>query len=333
MVDLRPGEIKSEVEKIVSTIVNVEERKRRLLSLLEAYPDDGYILLNLATTIRLAGNPRDMDMAIRYATKARELFWDERYRRQADLEIAKLKEFSTARSLGKLRTDANGMDKEVFGVDKDLLGRVTDNSSTVYVDLTELYRQFEYPVSLDLAKLAGRSGYARGHLDPLEFLVLIWTKMYNNINSVEDSSRIASLFYQERDEIRPRSNQLIEAVKKYEIGRDSAALANEIENFSLNTANVRLPVASFILRMLRPDLFGTIDVRALSALRKIGFKGTKTLPASQLDKEDYLRAFSGIDYLRYNSLLTNIGAKYKFADRIMWPSEVDMALYEYDKRN
>lgn len=332
VVVLRPREIKAEVDKINSTVSDLDKRKRLLLSLLEDHPNDGYVLLNVASAMRLAGDLRDIERAIGYAKKAHDRFWDENYRHQAELETMKLQELLGQSVEGKSSFDS-GRGGDPFDINEDLLESLANPASKTYVDLVGLCRHFDYPVSLGPAKLAGESGYLRGNLDPLEFLILIWTKMYNNIRSVADAGRIAAAFQQERDKIVTASHQLIGAVKTYEIERAPLPLASEIEHFVLNTANVRLPVVSFILRMLRPELFGTIDVRALSALSKLGFQAIKTLPTGESEKEAYLQAFSGSDYLRYSSLLSSIGTKYRIDDRSMWPSEVDMALYEYDKRN
>lgn len=108
-----------------------------------------------------------------------------------------------------------------------------------------------------------------------------------------------------------------------------------MENFCLNTHGVRLPVLSFFLRMLQPKRFGTLDERATNALKTIGLKNIKKIPKT-LDKKKYLQIYSGLDYLNYNELLTDIGRHYqiKMPDgnyRYMTPSEVDMALYMFDK--
>lgn len=127
-------------------------------------------------------------------------------------------------------------------------------------------------------------------------------------------------------------------VKGWENGKiDNVAFAKAIEDFCLNTQSVRLPVISFFLRLMLPHKFGTLDIHAVNALRMLGFKDIKEIPSDERNKAIYFQKYSGLDYLRYNNLLTETGRHYEIVSnsvlrRPMTPSEVDMALYMFDKQ-
>lgn len=218
---------------------------------------------------------------------------------------------------------------------KALAQQISNPNDPKYVDLRSYFFAFDYPLSLSTADHIGRIAYQRGHLDVLELFALIANKVFNNLTS-EDNARSLGLFLlRERDTAVQKSRELIGAIKKYAIDGTRGDLEEAITKFSAGTYYVRLPVASFIMRMLLPGHFATIDVRALNALRAIGFEGIKKLPAESPDKGEYLAAFSAGDYLDYNGLLADLGNQYLMpgggTTRHMWPSEVDMALYTFDK--
>jgi len=205
-----------------------------------------------------------------------------------------------------------------------------------YVNLPQFLMQFSYPVSLELSEWVGAKVYQKGFADPLEFLCLMANKFYTSINSPSENI-LESFILNEGKSIEDKTRSLVLAVKNWETNELSDnELAEAITDFCQNTYAVRLPMASFFLRMLKPEKFGTVDFRCINALKSLGFK-IKELPPENTDKDTYLKQYNGSDYLEYNKLITGIGKNYqvhsKFGgQRHMTPSEVDMALYEYDKK-
>jgi hypothetical protein len=162
-------------------------------------------------------------------------------------------------------------------------------------------------------------------------------KFYTSI----DSSSVGILerfILKEGKTIEQKTRTLVFSVKMWETRpKGDNELAEAITDFCLKTFAVRLPTASFFLRMLAPEKFGTIDFRSVNALKTLGFK-FKSLPPKNLEKEIALKQFDGADYLQYNELITEIGKHYQIpwelgGVRHMTPSEVDMALYTYNKQS
>lgn len=205
------------------------------------------------------------------------------------------------------------------------------------MDLPRFLAKFNYPVSLDLSEHIGRTVYQKGFADGLEFLCLMANKFYTWIvNSEEPQHILESFVIAENKHIEWKTKDVISVVKKWEIGQAShAELAKAITRFCRMTYGVRFPMASFFLRMILPDRFGVLDVHCISALQSLGFK-VKNVPTEESDKDTYFEQYEGLDYVKYNELITELGKRYKLpsksgGQRYMTPSEVDMALYEYDK--
>ena len=211
--------------------------------------------------------------------------------------------------------------------------RVTDQ----YVDLPRFLARFSYPVSLNLSEHIGRAVYQKGFADGLEFLCLMANKFYTWIvNAQEPQHILESFVVEENKQIEWKTRDLISTVKKWETGQASnTELAKAITRFCRMTYGVRFPMVSFFLRMILPDRFGVLDVHCVSALQSLGFK-VKDIPTEESDKDAYFEQYDGLDYMEYNELITEVGRCYSLpsksgGQRCMTPSEVDMALYEYDK--
>ena len=228
----------------------------------------------------------------------------------------------------------------VSEINERIIHKITNQGTDQYVDLPRFLKQFNYPVSLEVSEYIGRLVYHKGFADALEFLCLMANKFYTRImNSIAPKPILESFIVKEGDSIKEKTKVLIEAVKKWEAGYvTDSELAEKITDFCKNTYGVRLPMASFFLRMLLPERFGTLDVHCVHALKSLGFE-IKDVPTDELldNKNVYFNQYNGLDYMQYNELLTEIGRQYKIPSkfgvyRYMTPSEVDMALYEYDKR-
>jgi len=214
---------------------------------------------------------------------------------------------------------------------------ISDPHSKRYVDLARFLTEFQYPVSLELSKYIGKRAYENNSCDPLEFFCVLTTKVYSTIIPKGDTSVLTRFLLDEKAEFKDKVSRLISSAKGWETGKvNDEGLARSIETFCRETTSVRLPVASFFLRMLVPRKFGTLDKRVTRALKSLGFQGIKDIPDKEKSIEEYLRKYSGFDYLEYNTLLTEIGKQYSVPSeaggrRALYPSEVDMALYTYDK--
>jgi len=220
--------------------------------------------------------------------------------------------------------------------DRKIIERISKKGTDNYVGLPRFYLQFSYPVSLEISEWIGAKAYREGFTDPLEFLCLMANKFYTSINSPSDNI-LESFILNEGKSIEDKTRNLILSVKKWETNEKSNdELADAVTDFCQKTYGVRLPMASFFLRMLLPGKFGTVDVRCISALKLLGFR-IKELPPENTKKDDYIRKYNGSDYLEYNKLLTEIGKHYQMPSKFgghrhMTPSEIDMALYEYNKK-
>jgi len=201
---------------------------------------------------------------------------------------------------------------------------ITDKRSSEYVDLPAFLAKFSYPVSLELSEYIGCKAYQRGFADALEFICIMVNKYYTLIRQ-NSSHRVKDLIEEfiirEGDRVKAKTEILISTVKKWEVGSvEDRELANAIDEFC-KMYGVGLYLTSFFLRMLLPGKFGTLDRHVINALRSLGFE---------------VRVYDGLSYLRYNRLLEEIGRRYEVPSEIggtrcLTPSEVDMALYQYDK--
>lgn len=217
-----------------------------------------------------------------------------------------------------------------------LIEQISSPNSEKYVDLPAFFIKFRYPVSLEFSELIAQKAYQEGALDPLGFFHILVNKVYTTILENGDTSSISHFLLNEKEGFSPKASQLIKTVKEWELGvSDDTKLAKAIEHFCLNTKSVRLPVISFFLRLMLPNKFGTLDIRATNALKALGFEGVKEIPVDEPIKTAYFQRFSALDYLQYNKLLEEIGHHYAIltarGQRVMSPAEVDMALYTYDK--
>jgi len=214
--------------------------------------------------------------------------------------------------------------------------KISNAAENNYLDLPSLLRSFSYPVSLELSEWIGARIYQKGYADPLEFLTIMVNKFFTRIEKNPNSNILEEFITKEGKSIEDKSRILVSLVKKYEVGSaDSSELSSAITHFCRCTHGVRLPMVSFFLRMLLPTKFGTLDVHCISALKSLGFK-VKEIPSENMSKDAYLKQYDGLDYVEYNSLITETGKHYKIASplggfRFMTPAEVDMALFEYDK--
>lgn len=201
---------------------------------------------------------------------------------------------------------------------------IANEKSSKYLDLPAFLAKFSYPVSLQLAESVGCKVYQKGFADALEFVCIMVSKYYTNIRH-SDHHKITPIVEKfiiwEGEKIKERTKALISTVKKWEVGNvGDRELGNAIDEFC-NCYGVGLPLVSFFLRMLLPEKFGTLDKHVINALKSLGF-------------EVYVH--DGFSYLLYNELLKEIGRHYKIPSRTggmrcLTPSEVDMALYQYDK--
>jgi hypothetical protein len=217
-----------------------------------------------------------------------------------------------------------------------LITDISNQNSENYADLPAFFNHFRYPVSLEFSELIAQKAYQEGALDPLGFFHILVNKVYSTIVENHDMSSLDRFLLNERDGFSPKAAQLIKTVKEWECGMsDDTTLAKAIEHFCLNTQSVRLPVISFFLRLMLPNKFGTLDVHAVNALQTLGFKEVKEIPADEQNKTSYFQRYSSLDYLQYNRLLAEIGQHYEISTtkgkRPMFPAEVDMALYMFDK--
>lgn len=230
------------------------------------------------------------------------------------------------------------MTERLVKLNQKLTAELTDRDNERYFDLPHYLAEFDYPVTLELVEGIGHRVYQKESADAIEFLMVMATKMYTWIVRSSDRGNILEEFlYREDKKIRRKTSKLIRSVKKWERKQiNDANFAKEIESFCQNTYGVRLPVLSFFLRTLRPERFATLDQRATSALKRLGFKGVKDIPQEKVSIGEYLTEYTGLDYLAYNELLTEIGKHYVIGGPneetiFMSPSEVDMALYSYDR--
>lgn len=227
------------------------------------------------------------------------------------------------------------MQNSISEVSKKIIEKISEKGTDHYANLPEYLKRFNYPVSLELSEWIGAKVYQKGFADPLEFLCLMANKFYTSIEHPTENV-LQSFIIREGKSIESKSRALILAVKKWEVEAiQDSQLAKAITDFCRDTYGVRMPMASFFLRMLLPEKFGTLDVRCNNSLRSLGFN-VKNLPPENTDKDTYLEKYSGFDYLEYNQLITEIGKHYSVPSKLgghrhMIPSEVDMALYEFDK--
>jgi len=219
---------------------------------------------------------------------------------------------------------------------KKIIEEFSNPKSKSYLDLPALLRRFSYPVSLAVSEWIGSKVYQKGFADGLEFLTLMANKFYTRIIGNPSGNLLESFIANENKLIEHKTRELVLAAKRWESSSiTNTELSGAINDFCIKTHGVRLPMESFFLRMILPEKFGTLDVRCISALKQLGFK-VKNIPVGEKDKEAYLEQFDGMEYLKYNDLLTEIGKHYSVpsalgGDRCMTPSEVDMALYQFDK--
>ncbi|MHA1380627.1 MAG: hypothetical protein ACTSRG_19850 [Candidatus Helarchaeota archaeon] len=205
------------------------------------------------------------------------------------------------------------------------------------VDLVLLYNQFEYPFSLKISKYIGQIGWHQNKLSLLDIFYLWFQKIYNNLinapRSSQDSNKnlIFNFLMQDKAKFEKDIQDLIEHAKSW----DQNGISDEdfsifLDEFCENHKGFQMRTLSFVLRMLLPKRFATIDVRVTKALKKLGFN------RKVLEFNDHVN-YSGKEYLEYIKLLAEIGKKYKFLDegtpRRMYPGEVDIALYVFDKKN
>jgi len=221
--------------------------------------------------------------------------------------------------------------------DRESIEKITTRESRSYVDLPRFLARFNYPVSLNLSEHIGRVVYQKGFADGLEFLCLMANKFYTWIvNAQEPQHILESFVVEENKRIEWKTRDLISTVKKWETGQASnTELTKAITRFCRMTYGVRFPMVSFFLRMILPDRFGVLDVHCVGALQSLGFK-VKDIPTKESDKDAYFEQYDGLDYVKYNELIAEVGRCYSLpsksgGQRCMTPSEVDMALYEYDK--
>jgi len=195
--------------------------------------------------------------------------------------------------------------------EKAIIEQISKREPSRYLDLPEYFKRFNYPVSLELSEHIGRTVYHKGFTDSLEFLCLMANKFYTWImNSENPQPILESFIVKEGEEIKEKTRALINALKRWETGTASETdLADAITKFCQNTYGVRFPMASFFLRMLLPEKFGTIDVHCVKALQSFGFN-IKDVPTDESDKTAYFKQYSGFDYLEYNKLITEIGKHY-----------------------
>ena len=219
-----------------------------------------------------------------------------------------------------------------------LIRDISNQNSENYADLPAFFNQFRYPVSLEFSELIAQKAYQEGALDPLGFFHILVNKVYSTIVENHDMSSLDRFLLNERDGFSPKAARLIKTVKEWECGMsDDTTLAKAIEHFCLNTQSVRLPVISFFLRLMLPNKSGRYDIHAVNALKTPpGFKEVKEIPADEQNKTLYFQRYSSLDYLQYNRLLAEIGRNYEISTttrgkRPMFPAEVDMALYMFDK--
>lgn len=220
---------------------------------------------------------------------------------------------------------------------QELIAIISDKSSSNFVDLPKYNLDFKYPVSIELVEYVGQKAYQDEYIDPIGFLCILGTKIYTTVRASKQASSLGRFIIQEDpDRFKEKTSELIKNLKRWEtnaIGDNE--FSQIIEKFCLTTQGVRLPVISFFLRMLQPKRFATLDIRATNALMTLGFKKIKQIPTI-INKSKYFQKYTGVDYLNYNKLLTEIGDHYqirlqKGKFRVMNPSEVDMALYMFDK--
>jgi len=224
----------------------------------------------------------------------------------------------------------------VLEANKRIIERISEIGTSRYVNLPEYLKRFSYPVSLELSEWIGAKVYQKGFADPLEFLSIMANKFYTSIEHPSSENILESFLMREGKSIEGKSRVLILSVKKWEAEaiKDSQ-VAETITGFCRDTYGVRMPMASFFLRMLLPERFGTLDVRCISSLKSLGFE-VKDMPPEKTNKNTYFEKYNGLDYLEYNQLITEIGKHYYLPSKLggqrhMSPSEADMALYEYDK--
>jgi len=220
---------------------------------------------------------------------------------------------------------------------KDVISVISDKNNDKYVDLQRYFGEFRYPVSIELVEYIGQRAYQNEVIDPIGFLCILGTKIYTTVRANRDASSLSKYILKEEPEkFKAKSSEFIKNLKRWETSViNDSEFSELIEDFCLNTQGVRLPVLSFFLRMLQPKRFGTLDERATNALKTLGFISIKKIPKI-FDKTKYFQKYSGLDYLSYNELLTKIGEQYRIITydgsvRPMTPSEIDMALYMFDK--
>ncbi len=217
-----------------------------------------------------------------------------------------------------------------------LIRKIADEKSS-YPNLPELYKSFQYPVSLKFPIQIGRTAYQKEETDILEFFHILTTKIYTRIIQSQKTELLNTFLLQENNpNFKDKSRVLIKAVKEFDSSRISEdKFAETIQDFCKNTVGVRLPVISFLLRCMHPEKFATIDYHVINALISLGFTEIKELPTDEPNIDEYFRKFSAIDYLNYIKLLSEIGEQFTIQTskgiQKMNPSKVDMALFTFDK--
>lgn len=211
------------------------------------------------------------------------------------------------------------------------------NSKSEFINLPIFYKSFQYPVSLEFSEAIGRKAYQKEVLDVLEFFCILTNKIYTTIIKSQDAGTLSDFILKEdNDKFKMRAKTLIKSIKEYESAKIlEKDFSETVQDFCLNTTGVRLPVMSFFLRCMLPEKFATIDFHAIKALKAIGFTEIKELPTTEFNIDEYFNKFSVSDYLSYNKLLLEMGQHYTIHTttgiRKMSPSEVDMALFTFDK--
>jgi len=223
-----------------------------------------------------------------------------------------------------------------------ILGLIEENKGIISelpqkIRLDDYYHKFKYPIPMTVTNFIGQIGWQQNKLSILDVFYLWFQKMYNNIlhSEVNQREQIKNLIFdflmQDREKFEARISDLILKAKDWTSKKiNDQIFASYLEEFCKIQRGIQIKTLSFILRVLFPLKFATIDVRVTQALKKLGFK-IKVL------EFDSFESYSGIEYLEYIELLSEIGKKftliYQGTSREMYPSEVDMALYIYDKES
>jgi len=203
------------------------------------------------------------------------------------------------------------------------------------IKLDEYFYKFSYPIPLKVTYFIGQIGWRDEKLSILDVFYLWFQKIYNSVYYSKDSKReanknlIFNFLMQPQQMFESKISELIQKAKNWKNHNiTDREFATYLDNFCKKQKGINIRTLSFILRILYPIKFGTIDVRATQALKKLDFK-LKVLTFD--DGTNY----NGEEYLEYIKLLECIGEKYTIiyegSKRKMYPGEVDMALYTFDK--